>query len=105
MILFRHHCGWGQNTYIDNINIDATNTVGVLESEQTDPILTVYPNPVSENSVLHIHSDLTEEILVEVYSTDGKRIYRKDHDPVSDIQMSEFLPGAYVYVLSSCIVF
>lgn len=100
MITFRHHCGWGQNTYIDNINLDATNVVGVQEVEE-EPILTVYPNPVSRDGNLHLYSNLNEPIQVEMYSVEGKRIYREMHPTESDVNMAELSAGSYLYVLTT----
>ncbi|MCB9191048.1 MAG: choice-of-anchor J domain-containing protein [Flavobacteriales bacterium] len=100
MITFRHHCGWGQNTYIDNINLVATNVVGVQETEE-EPILTVYPNPVSGDGNLHLYSNLNEPIQVEMYSMDGKRIYRETHPSESDVNMPELSAGSYLYVLTT----
>ena len=100
MITFRHHSGWGQNMYIDNINIDAVNVVGVEETAP-ETVLSIYPNPVSQNGMLHLYSNLNEMITVEIYSSEGKRVYREKHDPISTVSLSDMAPGAYVSVLRS----
>ena len=100
LIVFRSHTSWGQNVYVDNINLVATNVVSIDESEE-ETILAVYPNPVAENSVLHLYSNLTESVMVEIYSMDGKRVYRSNHQPIADIQVSGLSEGSYIYVLST----
>ncbi|TNF26478.1 MAG: T9SS type A sorting domain-containing protein, partial [Bacteroidetes bacterium] len=100
MITFRHHSGWGQNTYIDNINLSAVNVVSVTEPEP-EKMLMIYPNPVAENGVLHLYSNLNEPITIDIYSVEGKRVYRKQHSPMADITVSELAGGSYIYVLSS----
>jgi len=100
LIAFRSHTGWGQNVYVDNINLTATNVVGV-EDETEETFLSVYPNPIAKDGILHLHSNLNEQISVDIYSSEGKRIYRKNHDPMADISLSEMAAGTYIYVLSS----
>jgi hypothetical protein len=86
--------------YIDNINISAVNVVGVSEVEP-ETILGIYPNPVAENGTLHLYSNLNEMIMVELYSMEGKRVYRKQHGPMADIMVTGLAGGPYIYVLSS----
>ena len=100
MVTFRHHCGWGQNTYIDNINLNAINVVGIEDTDE-ERILAVYPNPVSRDGNLHLYSNLNEQIQVEIYSMDGKRVYRESHPAESDISMSGLSGGTYLYVLTT----
>ncbi|MBI1286809.1 MAG: T9SS type A sorting domain-containing protein [Flavobacteriales bacterium] len=100
MIVFRFHCGWGQNMYLDNINIDAVNVVAVEEPEE-ETILSLYPNPVAENGTVHLYSNLNEMIMVDVYSMDGKRIYHQQHNPIADISISNLAAGTYISMLSS----
>jgi photosystem II stability/assembly factor-like uncharacterized protein len=100
MIVFRFHCGWGQNMYIDNINLDAVNTVAVEEVED-ETILNVYPNPVSRDGSLNIYSNLNESVQLEVFSLDGKRVYRGQHQPISRVELDQLSGGSYIYVLST----
>lgn len=100
MITFRHHCGWGQNTYIDNINVNAVNVVAVQEQEER-AFLTLYPNPVSKDGVIHLSSTLNEQIRVDIYGIDGKRVYRGNHQPETSIRLNKLSGGSYIYVLSS----
>jgi photosystem II stability/assembly factor-like uncharacterized protein len=100
LIAFRSHTGWGQNVYVDNINLTATNVVGV-EDKDDETFLSVYPNPIAKNGTLHLRSNLNEQITVDIYSSEGKRIYRKKHGPMDDISLSDMAAGTYVYVLSS----
>lgn len=101
LITFRFHCGWGQNMYIDNINIDAINVVSTEETRENEPRMAMYPNPISSENTLHLYTDLNEPILVEIYATDGKRVYRQKHDPIDDISISNLASGSYLYVLTS----
>lgn len=98
LIVFRFHCGWGQNMYIDNINLSAVNVVGVAEAKP-ETILSIYPNPVAQNGTLQLYSNVKEMIDVEIYSTEGKRIYRAKHNPNSAIPMQGLAQGSYICVL------
>jgi hypothetical protein len=100
MITFRHHCGWGQNTYIDNINLQATNTVSIAEAEE-ESVLQIYPNPVAQDGVLKLHTNLNEPIQVELYTMEGKRVYRQTHTSNENVSVSGLSGGTYMYVLST----
>jgi hypothetical protein len=100
MIIFRSHTSWGQNVYVDNINLNGTSTVDVASDEKKN-VLMVFPNPVSKNSVLHLHSDLNEKVMVEVYSPDGKQVYKHSHQPISDISIPDVSIGTYLVVLTT----
>lgn len=100
LINFRSHTGWGQNVYVDNINIDAMNTVGIEETE-IENILTVYPNPVSADGILHLYSNLNEIVTVDLYSADGKRVYRGKHQSISTFSIGNLASGSYICVLST----
>lgn len=98
LIVFRSHTGWGQNVYVDNINLTAVNVVGVEETEP-DTYLSIYPNPVAQSGTLHLHTNLNEMIDVEIFSSEGKHVYRGKHTPTGSISISGLAPGAYVSVL------
>ena len=100
MIVFRFHCGWGQNMYIDNINIDALNVVAVEETKE-EKLLSIYPNPVSKDGVIHLYSNMNEQVRVDIYSMEGKRVYSENHQPTSNIMVEGFSRGSYIYVLST----
>jgi photosystem II stability/assembly factor-like uncharacterized protein len=100
LINFRSHTGWGQNVYVDNINLSAVNVVAVEEAE-AKKILSIYPNPMAQNGVLHLYSNVNEMIDVEIYSSEGRRVYRSRHSPVSTISVSGLASGVYVSVLRS----
>lgn len=100
-LVFRHYCGGGQNLYIDNINIEGLIIVGNDEITKSKPRMMVYPNPINSQNTLHLYTDLNEPILVELYTLDGKRVYRHRHDSVGNISISDLSSGSYLYVLSS----
>lgn len=100
IITFRHHCGWGQNTYLDNITIEAQSIVSVPEPAVEEYVF-VYPNPVSGTGSFHIASSLAEPFQVDIFSMDGKRVYRGSHSAGASISTSDLSAGSYVYVLSA----
>jgi hypothetical protein len=100
MITFRHHCGWGQNTYIDNINIAATNVVTIEEKEEEN-FLMIYPNPVVRDGMIRLNSNLNENVSVEIYSMEGKRVYRGTHQPKSSFAVESLSAGSHIYLLNT----
>lgn len=80
----------GNNLYIDDINILATN-VGIEEQHETNAF-TVYPNPGDGNSVIAYTVDQSSEVQVEIYDLAGRLIASKD--------LGEQATGNYVLPLS-----
>lgn len=55
---------------------------------------TFYPNPVSEK--LHLKADNWSEIKkIEIYSQNGKTVYKSGTKLVNEIDVKQFLPGVY----------
>ncbi len=69
---FINICGYGNNMYIDNINMEAYSTAGLDESTVLQ--LTMVPNPASGETTLFFGQELTEGAHVELVSMDGKRV-------------------------------
>jgi photosystem II stability/assembly factor-like uncharacterized protein len=97
-IIFRSHTGWGNNVYVDNINLGDNNPVGLEEA--TSVRLSIYPNPVRSNDNLYIQVDQLGGLRLELYTMDGKRVYEKT---VLDrtLQLPPLATGSYLYILRS----
>jgi len=80
----------GNNLYIDDINILATN-VGITENEETFAF-NVYPNPGDGHSVISYALDKSTDVKVDVYDLTGRLISSSD--------LGEQAAGAYVLPLS-----
>jgi hypothetical protein len=67
--------GWGNVTYIDNINIAAPNggTVGVKNID-SDVSLQVFPNPFSDNIMARFDLNEAANVDANLYSMDGKLV-------------------------------
>jgi photosystem II stability/assembly factor-like uncharacterized protein len=99
LIAFRSHTGWGNNVYVDNINLSANDHSEIKESNDVE--LNLYPNLISSSDQIHIYSNLNEDIQVVIYSADGKLVYRNMHPPIADITINNLSRGNYIYVLKS----
>lgn len=90
IITFRNTTGWGNQLYIDDINI--ISTTGINEFS-TDSSFSVYPNPsdgiytIRGNDISHI----------EVYDAMGKVIYVRevDHQNEATVDLSTYGEGIY----------
>jgi len=74
IIAFRNHGHWGNNLYIDNININK-NTTPVKETEEIT--LNVFPNPVKSGNELNIVTE-GEKYEVKIFDEYGKLILSKN---------------------------
>lgn len=98
IVNFRSITGWGNNVYVDNINLTATDISGLDELESS---ITVYPNPVENGSQLNVITPATNEITVDIYSSEGKLVYRSKHQPIDNIELKGFESGAYLWIIRS----
>lgn len=99
ILVFRAIQGYGQNLYLDNINLNGDIALSVEETTLEPNRLLIYPNPVKSGNPLHLYSNLEESIIVEIYSVDGKRIYKQIHISGTDISISNLKSGTYMYLL------
>lgn len=64
--------GYGNNMYVDNINI--TNAVGVEEVALENNV-TVYPNPVEDLATITMNLVSSDNVTVDVYNAVGQKVY------------------------------
>lgn len=76
LIAFRDIGHWGNNLYLDNINLSGTPIVG-LEAEPQKGYAQLAPNPVPNGSPVRLISDLSDEFTVRVFDAKGKVILER----------------------------
>lgn len=54
-------------------------TVGICNPEEEDAFLSVYPNPAEENLFITFPSGESQCCTMELYSSDGVRVYKSDY--------------------------
>jgi photosystem II stability/assembly factor-like uncharacterized protein len=98
-IAFRGHTGWGNNIYLDNINLGGVNSANtaVLEEDAFE----VYPTLLQCNEVLHVITPGQDEVQFELYSSAGKLQLRRTLEGSSNYEISlpEVQSGTYHYVV------
>lgn len=74
MIAFRNIGRFGQAMYVDNINLNATNTIA-------DPVtvtaINVFPNPAVAGQPLYLQADAAQQYLVELFDAQGKNVMQQ----------------------------
>lgn len=101
LLVFRDHEGWGQNMFLDNINLNGEDisTVGIQDVEKSNII--IYPNPVHNNQAIHINGPKNATYKVEIFSSSGKLVYSKLNIKSSSFTPSNLASGSYFYRISS----
>jgi hypothetical protein len=67
--------GFGNNLFIDNVNLEVNSTASLNALNALD--LTIMPNPASNETTVQFGQPLAEETRLSVVSMDGKIIYQK----------------------------
>lgn len=102
--------GYGNGTgIITRFNFTSTLYVGIEElvnSNNNNSLVSVYPNPSSETLYLKFKTNINEKILVEVYDILGRNMYLKSfnyitENQVEQLDLSNYTNGMYVIKISS----
>ena len=76
--------------------------------EEENNVLSIYPNPATDQIFLQINISEEEDMLIEIYSLDGQRIYQEEItindkalDEARSIFVSDFAKGIYLVKLTT----
>jgi hypothetical protein len=72
LIAFKMVNGYGNNLYLDNINV-VSNPVGIKQNDVFTSV-NIYPNPASEITNIAVNSVISEEVSISIYNTIGQLI-------------------------------
>jgi len=72
LIAFKLVNGYGNNLYLDNINV-VSNPIGIKQNEVFTSV-TIYPNPASEMTNIAVNSNISEDVTISIYNTIGQLI-------------------------------
>ncbi|HYV92491.1 MAG TPA: T9SS type A sorting domain-containing protein [Chitinophagales bacterium] len=100
LVKFEAISGYGNNLYIDNVNIHYGAPVGIAIPE-TSPTM-IYPNPANDIAVIHVGGILSNQTMLEVVNVLGEVIYSTPAKSNSDIDINtlNFETGMYIYRLN-----
>lgn len=97
VVAFRNHGLWGNNIYIDNINL-LNNLNEIQETEQNK--FEVFPNPVSACENLNIVNKGNERIQLSIYNQEGKLVVRRIINSSLSIPLEPYQLSSGVYHLN-----
>jgi photosystem II stability/assembly factor-like uncharacterized protein len=97
LVAFRNIGLWGNNIYIDNINMQSLITnVSTMKQDHFE----VYPNPVKHDGALTVTDPLNEKIKVTMMDGNGRVVLRQEIQSSSRIDLSPYNLAAGVYHLN-----
>jgi photosystem II stability/assembly factor-like uncharacterized protein len=95
-VAFRNKGGWGNNIYIDNINLGSMASL----NESLEQSISVYPNPIQGGTCLNIEGDGIKKI--QLISPDGKSIKTDRNFEGSIFEIPENVSsGTYILQIES----
>ena len=71
-VLFEGHSGYGNDLYLDNINISGP--VGISENSEENSGVNIYPNPSTGEFFLDLKSENSKNITISIFNTVGEKI-------------------------------
>ncbi len=106
-VRFENYCGYGNNLYVDNINITSsapTDAVSI-EGYTTLGMLKVYPNPANEQLNVILIMNENSNVSIRLINTLGQTVYSLQENNIQQIQKSietsNFSRGVYFLELSN----
>ena len=95
IVAFRNIGHYGNNLYLDNINLDAHNTTPVVSIDRTEDELNVYPNPIRQGEDILIYDPHRISTYVNVYDAEGRIVLTSETK--SSLRISNHLgSGTYI---------
>ena len=97
LVAFRNIGLWGNNIYVDNINIISSN-VAVNEIKTPNP--EIYPNPIPNNGTLNVTNPQNEKITITLFDAKGSRIFKTLTNTTTQINLSPYQLSSGIYYLN-----
>ena len=102
ILLFWHKSGWGNNLYIDNVNI--TNSTTGVKTVNSKGNVKIYPNPTEDILNISFSDNSFNESTVTVYNMLGSHITTLAGNTLAQtnkIDLSTYTKGVYFVEISS----
>ncbi len=104
---FESRSGWGNNLYLDNINVSNLTTAGIESIEQSLPILDVFPNPnagVFSVNISNVNKDAN--VTINVLNAMGQAMssplnFKGSANGVHSVNLSHLSNGVYFITIQS----
>lgn len=106
VIRFVAECGYGNQLYIDNINISSKGSIGLSENIELNENIVIAPNPASGIVYLKANFTSKKQIGVTVMDISGKTLLQENWQDAAlgndhQIDLSNFAEGVYLIHLES----
>jgi hypothetical protein len=94
-IAFRNKGDWGNNLYLDNINLD--NQSGIVE--QNESYLMMFPNPINRDGLLTLKTIPYSKIrIVDIH---GRLVQETKGEGTVTINLNNLKSGTYIVCIES----
>lgn len=101
LLKIRNISGYGNNLYIDNINLHADQITATENPIAGQNEVQIFPNPMKSGTDLQIRTPYQESIWIDIYQSDGKMIYKQQHPANTSISTQNWPSGLYLCVIRS----
>lgn len=101
LLILRARQGWGQNMYLDNINLMGDELIPVHLPEISNPTVEIYPNPLKNSQPLFIKKNINSNYNIELFTVKGKLVFSKLNVNSDNISFPYITPGSYFYRIST----
>ncbi len=87
-------------TWCDSVNSNRMGSVGLFEANKKSSVI-AFPNPANDQFTVKYNANSSSQVLVEVYSTEGKNFYSSKFNGTQDVTLNtaEWPAGLYLVQL------
>lgn len=95
------------NVQVEVNNTDVTTSIGNSTSETFSNIITIYPNPVSNNVQIEINSNTSTDLNFTIYNSLGEKVFNNNYQVTDnikntfDLNVSSLPKGLYTLKINS----
>jgi photosystem II stability/assembly factor-like uncharacterized protein len=97
IVAFRNHGHWGNNIYVDNVNIVSSSTPVAVEITPANPDVFIFPNPAASGSCVRVQLPDEQAYTIQLYDANSKRVYQQVYEGSRVVEVQQQLvPGTYI---------
>jgi hypothetical protein len=85
--------------FIDDFKVTSITGLTAIDEQETDPTITIFPNPAKEVLTLNAKAALEQVIITDL---SGKQVLKQElSGQQTQLSLSEFSPGVYIVLVKS----
>ena len=106
LVKFRATSAFGNNLYLDNVNLSQSNPVGIASFKNKEISISIFPNPSNGETNLNINATTSSDATITLVNVLGQKVYSKQAllnagTTAVQLDVAELAPSVYNVVINT----